>query len=64
MNKDAINALTRIGAQQEGIFRHDFIMPDGRKRDTAVLSILDEEWPRIRKNLARQLRSAEPTLAS
>lgn len=59
MNKDACKALTRIGAQQEGILRHDFVMPDGRRRDTALFSILDEEWPEIKKNLEERLTPPE-----
>ena len=60
MNKDACKALTRIGAHQEGILRHNAIMPGGRRRDTAIYSILDEEWPEIKKDLEERLRPPEP----
>lgn len=60
MNKEACKALTRIGAQQEGILRNDFVMPDGRRRDTAIYSILDEEWPEIKKTLEERLAPPEP----
>lgn len=56
MNKVSTKAIERLGAQQEGILRHDYIMPDGRKRDSAVYSILDEEWPDIKRMLEEKLR--------
>lgn len=59
-NKEACKSLVRLGAEQEGILRHDFIMPDGRKRDTIVYSILDEEWPDIKQRLEEKLQPPEP----
>jgi N-acetyltransferase len=56
INKTSHAAILRLGAQEEGILRHDFIMPDGRKRDSVVFSILDEEWPDIRTKLVEMLR--------
>jgi RimJ/RimL family protein N-acetyltransferase len=50
---DALNAPSRRSALRygftfEGIFRQHFIIK-GRNRDTAWFSILDTEWPMIRK---------------
>jgi N-acetyltransferase len=64
INKDACAALVRLGAQEEGILRHDFIMPDGRKRDSVLFSILDEEWPEIRCRLEEKLKPPEPDPSS
>ncbi len=52
---DALNARSRaaalrLGFQFEGIFRQHLIVK-GRNRDTAWFSLLDREWPAIKKNL-------------
>ena len=52
---DALNARSRaaalrLGFRSEGIFRQHLIVK-GRNRDTAWFSLLDREWPAVRKNL-------------
>lgn len=47
---DAINsrsraAVRKLGAQEEGILRHERQTWTGRVRDTALYSILSSEWP-------------------
>jgi RimJ/RimL family protein N-acetyltransferase len=59
MNDTSCASLLRLGARQEGIVRHDLIMAGGRKRDSVLFSILDEEWPAIRHTLEERLK--EPT---
>lgn len=54
-NQASRKAILRLGAQQEGIVRHERIMPDGRKRNSVRFSIIDEEWPEVRQNLERKL---------
>ena len=49
-------AVLRLGAKQEGILRQDFILPDGRKRDSVRFSIIDEEWPEVRRGLEEKLK--------
>lgn len=62
---DAINArsraaVTKLGAVQEGIMRSEMVVWTGRVRDTALYSILREEWPAVRERLdARLARFAE-----
>ena len=66
INKASSAAIERLGATQEGILRHDFIMPDGRKRDSALYSIIDEDWPQVRAGLEAKLKppeAAEPVPA-
>ena len=51
---DALNAPSRRAADRfgftfEGLFRQHMIIK-GRNRDTAWYSIIDKEWPTIRKN--------------
>ena len=64
INKTANAAILRLGAQQEGIIRNHLIMPDGRKRDSVLFSILDEEWPGVRRGLEDKLKPPEPDLSS
>ncbi|ANI53661.1 GNAT family N-acetyltransferase [Pseudomonas sp. DR 5-09] len=54
-NQKSRNAILRLGAQQEGIVRHERIMPDGRKRNSVRFSIIDDEWPQVRLKLERKL---------
>lgn len=56
MNDMSCAAILRLGAKQEGIVRHDLIMADGRKRDSVLFSILDEEWPDVRGALEERLK--------
>ena len=51
-------AITRIGAKQDGILRNHQIMPDGTFRDTVVFSILESEWPAVKAHLAARLARA------
>lgn len=55
INEKSRRAILRLGAKQEGIVRHERIMPDGRKRDSVRFSIIDDEWPEIRATLAALL---------
>ncbi len=48
-------AILRPGAKLEGVVRHERIMPDGRKRNSVRLSIIDDEWPSVRDALERRL---------
>jgi RimJ/RimL family protein N-acetyltransferase len=59
-NQKSRNAILRLGAQQEGIVRHERIMPDGRKRNSVRFSIIDEEWPLVREKLEKKLTKYNP----
>ncbi|MBC8995249.1 GNAT family N-acetyltransferase [Pseudomonas sp. N40(2020)] len=56
-NQKSRHAILRLGAQQEGIVRHERIMPDGRKRNSVRFSIIDDEWPQVRLHLEQKLAS-------
>ena len=58
-NKRSQAAIERLGAKQDGVLRGQRIMPDGRVRDTVVYSILDHEWPGVRRNLQMMLARHE-----
>jgi len=55
INKRSWAAVEKLGARHEGVFRHHFVMPDGRLRDTAWFSVLAEEWPTVRNGLDQRL---------
>jgi N-acetyltransferase len=48
-------AMTKLGAKFEGILRKHMINPDGFVRDTAMFSIIAEEWPQVRQSLEERL---------
>jgi RimJ/RimL family protein N-acetyltransferase len=50
-NERSQKAIERIGAKKEGVLRNHMILPDGRYRDSVFYSILDTEWPGVKKNL-------------
>ncbi|MCS4260189.1 RimJ/RimL family protein N-acetyltransferase [Pseudomonas sp. BIGb0176] len=58
INHTSRAAILRLGAQQEGIVRHERIMPDGRKRNSVRFSIIDDEWPAVRQRLQQRLSQA------
>ncbi len=59
LNEKSRAAILRIGAKQEGIVRHERIMPDGRKRNSVRFSIIDEEWAEVKAMLERKLPGGE-----
>lgn len=54
-NTRSCKAIERLGATFEGILRKDQIYPDGTIRSTAVYSIIDDEWPQVKKGLESRL---------
>jgi len=55
-NEVSKKAIERLGAKQDGVLRSHKIMADGSIRDTAIYSILHEEWPVVKNNLLSRLR--------
>ncbi|MDH1012742.1 GNAT family N-acetyltransferase [Pseudomonas nicosulfuronedens] len=58
LNEKSRAAILRLGAVQEGIVRHERIMPDGRKRNSVRFSIIDSEWPEVKARLLQRLGRA------
>lgn len=58
LNDQSRAAIERLGAKLDGILRQHMIMPDGHIRDTAVYSIIRDEWPGVKANLERRLDAA------
>ena len=50
-NRASRRAIERLGARLDGVLRQHQILPDGTLRDTVVYSILDREWPTVRRGL-------------
>lgn len=55
LNEKSRAAILRIGAKQEGIVRHERIMPDGRKRNSVRFSIIDSEWSDVKALLEQKM---------
>ncbi|WP_413290682.1 GNAT family N-acetyltransferase [Bdellovibrio sp. HCB337] len=51
LNFSSQRGVLRLGAKYEGELRNACLLPDGRKRDYKVYSILDSEWPNIKSTL-------------
>lgn len=49
-------AIARLGAKQDGVLRNHQVGADGSKRDTVVFSIIDNEWPAVKRHLQFQLQ--------
>jgi RimJ/RimL family protein N-acetyltransferase len=58
MNRESRRAIERLGAKLDGVLRAHMVMPDGSLRDTCVYSIIANEWPAVRNNLAFRLERA------
>jgi RimJ/RimL family protein N-acetyltransferase len=58
LNERSRTAILRIGAREEGIFRHHMVMPSGRIRDTVYFSIIDDDWPAVKARLEEWLLNA------
>ena len=54
-NERSQKAIERIGAVREGVLRNHMILPDGRIRHSVFYSILDSEWPGVKKKLEKML---------
>ena len=50
-NHRSRNAILRLGAKQDGILRNHRIGANGVLRDTVVYSIIESEWPAVKRSL-------------
>jgi RimJ/RimL family protein N-acetyltransferase len=49
-NRASREAIARLGAKQDGVLRNHQIAADGSYRDTVVFSIIESEWPAVRRH--------------
>jgi RimJ/RimL family protein N-acetyltransferase len=54
-NERSRAAIQKIGGKFEGVLRNDRVRPDGTLRNTAVYSIIDTEWPEVKKMLKEKM---------
>ena len=59
LNDRSRAAIAKIGAQFEGIVRRDRLRADGTWRDSAVFSVVVDEWPEVRAGLRSRLAAFE-----
>jgi RimJ/RimL family protein N-acetyltransferase len=50
-NHPSRSAILRLGAKQDGVLRNHRMVGDGAFRDTVVFSIIQLEWPMVKKSL-------------
>jgi N-acetyltransferase len=56
-NKRSQAAIERLGAKRDGVLRNHMVMADGRIRDTVVYSIIQSEWPGVKRNLLHRMEA-------
>ena len=56
-NERSQKAIERIGAVKEGVLRNHIILPDGHYRHSVYYSILDTEWPEVKKRLEEMMNN-------
>ena len=55
MNHQSRKGIERLGAKLDGILRSNAIQKNGTIRDTAVYSIIKDEWSSVKANLEYQI---------
>lgn len=61
LNRRSRDAIRRIGATEEGIFRNHMITWSGRMRHSVWFSIIDTEWLHVKANLEAKLAARPDT---
>lgn len=51
LNQASRNAIARLGAREEGVFRNHMICFGGRIRHSAWYGITDGDWPQVKERL-------------
>ncbi len=55
LNDGSRKAILRIGAKEEGTLRNHMLVHDGRYRHSVYFSVIDSEWPGVKKALEEKL---------
>ena len=58
-NNRSRRAIERLGAKLDGTLRNHSLSRDGLLRDTCVYSIIQSEWPTVRRHLDMRLEAGE-----
>ena len=54
-NERSRGALLALGATFEGILRKHMVVRDGGERDSAYYSVIDDDWPAVKRHLRGRL---------
>jgi RimJ/RimL family protein N-acetyltransferase len=54
-NERSRGALLALGAKFEGILRKHMVVREGGPRDSAYYSVIDDEWPEVKRHLQARL---------
>lgn len=57
LNQRSRDAMLRVGAKFEGELRNQRLQRDGSWRTAAIYSIIDSEWPEVKKSLEKRIAS-------
>jgi N-acetyltransferase len=57
LNQRSRQAILRLGAKEEGTLRKHMLTWSGRQRDSVYFSILDTEWPAVKKGLEKKMET-------
>ena len=60
LNRPSRAAIERLGARLDGVIRGHLIL-DGHYRDSVLYSILEHEWPGVKRNIAALMARYEGT---
>jgi len=60
-NQASRAAIARLGAKQDGVLRNHLRHADGTVRDTVVFSIVQAEWPAVKRHLRAKLDERTPS---
>jgi len=55
LNHRSQAAIEALGARKDGVVRHNSLRSDGSVRDDVFFSIIETEWPAVRKHLETRL---------
>ena len=55
LNLHSAAAILKLGAKKEGVLRKQMLVRGGRMRDTAIFSIIREEWPAVKAGLEKRV---------
>jgi RimJ/RimL family protein N-acetyltransferase len=59
-NERSQRAIERLGAVREGVLRKHMVLWDGFIRDTVYYSVIESEWPEVKRRLTDLLRQRSP----
>lgn len=57
-NRRSQQAIARIGATKEGVLRKHMTVQGGFQRDSVMYSIVDSEWPQVKRLLEHKMQRA------